>query len=50
MKTFMVSFVKEGQEEKQTVLVSARDYTDAYLQIYYKIPKGASITDLFGVI
>lgn len=50
MKTFIVAFIKDGQKEKQTVLVSARDYTDAYLQVYYKIPEGASITDLFEVI
>lgn len=47
MKTFMLEWT-DGKS-RETMLVSAEDYTKAYLQGIFALPKDAVITDLFEI-
>lgn len=50
MKTYMVRYTNDCGAIYHTELISAPNFTDAYLTIYNKIPKEYEITDLFEVI
>lgn len=50
MKIFMVTYTEDKCNTKHTVIVSADNFTDAYVQVCLKISKDGAITDLFEII
>lgn len=49
MKTYMLEWTENKGETHNTMLVSADDFTKAYLQGFFVLPSSAEITDLFEV-
>ena len=49
MKTFMVEYSLDKGATKDTMLVSADDYTKAYLSVCYQLPIDAVIIELFEI-
>lgn len=49
MKTFMVEYTLDEGTTKITRLVSAEDYTKAYLSVCYQLPPKAVIIEIFEI-
>ena len=49
MKTYMLEWTENNGATYKTLLVSANDYTKAYLQGVSVLPRVAIITDLFEI-
>lgn len=50
MKLYMVTYTEDNGLTKDTILLNAQDYSDAYLCTSYKIKKDAIILSLFEII
>lgn len=48
MSTYMVEYTTNGMRT-ETMLVSAEDYTKAYLSVCYLLPLTAMITSVFKI-
>lgn len=49
MKTYMLEWTEDKGESHKTMLVSAENYTKAYLQGVIELSTEAEITDLFEI-
>lgn len=49
MKTYMLEWTENNGATYNTMLVSAEDYSKAYLQGLFALPSVAMITDLFEI-
>ena len=49
METYMVEYTLNGGTTTETMLVSAEDYTKAYLKVCYELPSVAIITMVFKI-
>ena len=49
MKTYMLEWTENNGATYNMMLVSADDYSKAYLQGLFDLPSGAMITDLFEI-
>lgn len=49
MKTYMLEWTENKGETRKTMLVSADDFTKAYLKGIFALPIDAEITDLFEI-
>ena len=49
MNTFMVEYVLDRTLKVYTMLVSAADYTEAYISALLTLPYGTIITELFVI-
>lgn len=49
MDTYMVEYTTNYGTTTETMLVSAKDYTKAYLDVCYAIPKTAIIISVFKI-
>ena len=50
MKTYMLEWTENNGATYNTMLVSAEDYSKAYLQGLFALPRVAMITDLFEIV
>lgn len=49
MKTYMLEWTENNGATYNTMLVSAEDYSKAYLKGLFALPRVAMITDLFEI-
>ena len=49
MNTYMVEYTTNKSTKRNTMLVTAVDYTKAYLSACYALPLGAIIAELFKI-
>ncbi len=49
MDTYMVEYTVNGGTTTETMLVSAKDYTKAYLSVCYSLPTVAIIISVFKI-
>lgn len=49
METYMVEYTTNGGTTIETMLVSAKDYTKAYLDVCYSLPSVAIILSVFKI-
>lgn len=52
MKKFLVRYTEDFEETHKTEIIEAESFTDAYVKIYIKLPKGegVAILDLFEIM
>ncbi len=49
MKTYMLEWTENYGATYNTMIVSAEDYTKAFLQGVFALPRAAMITDLYEI-